>query len=109
MNLSLINVAYASSRVDTFLANVNKEIVNPLIILLFSVALVYFLYGMFEFIANQTNEEAQTKGKSHMLWGVIGMTIMMGVFTIMNVIMNTFNITGIDPEKGTVTLPPYNP
>jgi len=104
MNLIFTNVAYAN--VDTFISNVNKLIINPLIALLFGLAIVYFMYGIFEFISNQDNEEAKTKGKSHMIWGIIGIVIMMGVFTILEIIMNTFNITGIDPKEGTVQLPP---
>ncbi len=42
-----------------------------------------------------------------MLWGIIGLTIMMGVWFILGIIMNTFNIEGIDPEKGTVKLGEY--
>ncbi|MEK7572284.1 MAG: hypothetical protein AAB493_00270 [Patescibacteria group bacterium] len=107
IDIFFINVAYAS--VDSFIANVNKQIINPLILLLFALALVYFLYGVFEFISNQTNEEKKTTGKNHMIWGIIGIVIMMGVFTIMNIIMNTFNIDGINPEQGTVQLNEYNP
>ncbi len=108
MDLLFTNVAYASESVDAFIANVNRLIINPLIIFLFALAVVYFLYGIFEFISNQENEEKKTTGKRHMVWGVVGIVIMMGVFTILNMIMNTFNITGINPEQGTVTLPPAN-
>ncbi len=107
MDLFSTNVAYAS--VDSFISNVNKLIVNPLIILLFALAIVYFLYGIFQFISNQENEEVKTKGKSHMIWGIIGIVIMMGVFTILNIIMDTFNINGINPKEGTVQLDNYNP
>lgn len=101
-------IAYAT--LDSFIGNVNKEIINPLILLLFALALAYFLYGVFEFIGNQANEEKKTSGKSHMLWGIIGLTIMMGVWAILGVLLSTFpNIREIDLEKGTVTLPPYNP
>jgi TRAP-type C4-dicarboxylate transport system permease small subunit len=89
---------------DSFLGNVNEQIINPLITLLFALAIAYFLWGAFEFFLNQENEEKKTTGKSHMLWGVVGITIMMGVFMIMNVILSTFNIKGIDPEEGTVNL-----
>lgn len=105
-DLLFTNVAYAS--VDSFVSNVNKLIINPLIVLLFALAVVYFLYGVFEFISNQDSEEAKTKGKAHMIWGIVGIVIMMGVFTILNMIMNTFNITGINPEQGTVQLPSYD-
>ncbi len=104
INLFSTKVAYAS--VDSFIANVNKEIINPLILLLFALALAYFIYGVFEFIGNQNNDEKKTAGKRHMLWGVIGLTIMMGVWTILGVILNTFpNIKGINLREGTVTLP----
>ena len=109
MNLFSVNIAYASSRLDLFLSRVNTQIINPLIIFLFALALVYFLYGVFEFIANGANDEKKTAGKSHMLWGVIGLTIMMGVWAILGIILNTFDIKGIDPEQGTVDLPEYVP
>lgn len=105
MDLFFINIAYASESLDQFIFNVNRMIINPLIILLFALALVLFLFGVFEFISNQDNEEKKTKGKSHMIWGVIGITIMLGVFTLMGIIINTFGIEGIDPEQGTVNLP----
>ena len=103
MDLFSTNVAYAGG-VNTFIANMNEEIFNPLIALLFALALVYFLYGVFEFIANGNNDEKKTIGKSHMFWGVIGITIMMGVWFILGVILNTFNIEGVNLEEGTVNL-----
>ena len=107
MDLFFTNTAYAS--VDSFIANVNRLIINPLIVLLFALALAYFLWGMFEFLSNQENEEKKTKGKSHVIWGIVGITIMMGVWFIMYLILDTFNITEINPKKGTVQLNEYNP
>ena len=107
MDLLFTNIAYAS--VDSFVSNVNRLIINPIILLLFGLAVVYFLYGIFEFISNGENEEKKTTGKNHMIWGIIGIVIMMGVFTILNIIMRTFNIEGINPEEGTVQLNDYNP
>jgi uncharacterized membrane protein YidH (DUF202 family) len=94
--------------VDTFVSKVDTLIINPLITLLFALAMVYFLYGVFEFISNQENEEKKTSGKSHMLWGIIGITIMMGVWTILGIILSTLNVTNINPKTGEVTLPAYN-
>ncbi len=108
MDLFSTQVAYAS--LDSFLIKVDQLIVNPLILLLFALALAYFLYGVVEFMFNQANEEKKTSGKSHMLWGIIGITIMMGVWTILGIILNTFNLSGqINPEQGTVNLNEYNP
>ena len=102
MSIFSPNIAYAS--LDSFLAKVDSTIINPLIGLMFALAIAYFLWGVFEFIANQSNEEAKTNGRNHMLWGVVGITIMLGVWGILNIIINTFNIKGINPEQGTVHL-----
>ena len=110
MDFFLPQVAYAaSSSFDGFLTNVNKLIINPLISLLFALAIVYFLYGVFEFVMNSENEEAKTNGKSHMLWGVIGITIMLGVWTILNIVLNTLNVKNINPAENKVQLNDYNP
>jgi uncharacterized membrane protein HdeD (DUF308 family) len=109
MNFALVNTAYASESVDQFVSKLDQLIINPLILLLFALALVYFLWGVFEFLLNADNEEKRSAGKSHMLYGIIGLTIMIGVWTILSIIMNTFNITGINPQQGTVTLPVYTP
>ena len=105
MNLlfSIVPVAYAD--VDTLVKRVNKFVINPILVLLFAAALMYFLYGLFEFLSNTGSEEKRTIGKEHMLWGIIGMFIMMSVFAIMQIIMNTLGVTGIDPRGGGVTLP----
>jgi len=104
-----MQIAYAGS-LDTFIGNVNRLIINPLILLLFALAVALFLYGMLQFFTNQQSEEKKTAGKQHMIWGVIGMTIMMGVFFLMNLILSTLNIKGIDPKAGTVDkLDDYNP
>lgn len=112
MSLLSTKVAYSASKsFDEFLVNVDNMILNPIITLLFALALVYFLYGVFEFISGGDNDEKKTTGKSHMLWGVIGLTIMMGVWFIMGVILNTLNIpqSQINPPEGTVDLPDYVP
>ena len=107
MNLFSIKVAYAASKsLNGFIANVDSMIINPLIIFLFALAMVYFLYGLLEFIWNGSNDEKKTTGKSHMIWGVVGLTIMMGVWTILNILLSTLNIPSsqINPEEGTVHL-----
>jgi hypothetical protein len=80
---------------DKLIADVNQNIVNPLIALLFSVALIYFLVGLAKFVFKASDESERTAGKQHMLWGVIGMFIMFSVWAIARIIINSF---GIDPS-----------
>ena len=103
MNLFSLNIAHAdSAQLDSFIAKVDSNIINPLISFLFALAVLYFLYGVLQFFLNQTNEEKKTSAKNHMMWGVIGMTIMMSAFAIINMILRTLNIEGIDARRGTV-------
>ena len=112
MDFLFIKVAHAqaTSGVDLFITNVNRMIVNPLIYLLFAIAVVFFLYGVVEFLMNGENEEKRTTGKQHMLWGVIGLTIMIGVFAIIKLALDTFNLgDGINAQDGKVELREYRP
>ena len=65
MDLFSAKIAYAASEsFNGFIANVDNKIINPLIGLLFALAIVYFLYGVFEFLSNQENEEKKTTEKA---------------------------------------------
>ena len=92
----LINVAYAD--IGSLVKRVNTFILNPFIAFLFAVALAYFVYGVIEFLMNGDSDEARSTGKQHMLWGVIGMFIMMSVFGIMQLIITTLGVTGVSPR-----------
>ena len=95
---------------DHFIGNVDNFIINPLIIFLFALAVLFFLYGVLEFLLGSEDEEKKTTGKSHMLWGVIGITIMIGVWTILGMVLNTFGLNSqvnIDSQgNSSINLPP---
>ena len=71
------------------LAKVIVYIVNPLIYLLVAVAVVVFLWGVVEFLANAENPEGRENGKRHLVWGIVGLFIIFSVFGIMNLIQGT--------------------
>jgi succinate dehydrogenase/fumarate reductase cytochrome b subunit len=106
MDLFSAKIAYAAStNLTGFITNVDNMIINPLIDFLFALAVIYFLYGVVVFLMHQDNEEEKTSGKSHMLWGIIGIAIMLGVWTILGILVNTLGISDqINPQNGTVNL-----
>ncbi len=87
-------VAYAS--VETLVYKVDKVVLNPLIVLMFAVAIATFLFGVVEFMANRESEDARKKGQQHMIWGVVGLFIMIAVWGILKILLNTFGITGVN-------------
>jgi uncharacterized membrane protein YidH (DUF202 family) len=72
--------------VDNLLSKINTQILNPIIGLLIAIALVVFLYGVVEFIAGADNQEKRETGKKHMIWGIVGLFIMVAVFGLMNLL-----------------------
>lgn len=78
--------------VHELLYRVNQYILNPIITLLFAVALVVFIWGIVQFISQTNNEEARAKGKQHLVWGIVGLLIMVSVFGIMQLIVDTFDL-----------------
>ncbi|OJI08687.1 MAG: hypothetical protein COV08_03300 [Candidatus Vogelbacteria bacterium CG10_big_fil_rev_8_21_14_0_10_49_38] len=72
------------------LDNIKEQIINPVIMLLFGLALLYFLWGLVQFLAKNNSAVVDKKElRDKMIYGLIGMTIMASVFGIMHVITNT--------------------
>lgn len=69
--------------VDPIISN----IVNPLIKLIFAVAIVVFVYGVFQLVWG--GEEARKSGKMSIIGGLIGMFIMMSAWGIIYLISGT--------------------
>ena len=77
-----------------FIGKVEVVILNPLIKLGMVVALIVFLYGIFEFLRDGASSEGRKKGGQHILWGLIGIFIMVAAGGIMNVICGSWGIAG---------------
>lgn len=83
--------------VKALLAKIYEQLLNPLIALLFALALLYFMYGIFEFIKGSDSEDARKTGGQHILWGFIGLLIMFSVYGILRVLTNTLGVPAINP------------
>jgi hypothetical protein len=94
MIFQIIPTAEASAA--TLMASINRVIINPLIIFLFALAVVYFLYGVIRYFLSPDNEEVRKTSKSQMIWGIIGMFIMISVFGIMRLITNTIGVPSLN-------------
>jgi hypothetical protein len=98
----LIPTAHAQSApasVIEFVGRINEFFLNPLIVLMFTIALVTFIWGMFSFFGRKDNTEELEKGKRHILWGIIGMAIMVSVFGLMTFITSTTSGGIVNPSS----------
>lgn len=82
------------------LANLNNVVVRPAILLLFGVAFVVFVWGIVEFIKNADDVKGRDTGKRSIIWGIVGMVIMVSVYGIINVVAGTIGVNPSDlPEQ----------
>jgi len=96
----LVPVVYAQNTgVENLLGKINEHVLNPLIILLFAVAFVQFVIGLFNFFGARENAEDLEKGKKHIVWGIIGMAIMVSVFGIMSFLTSSIGTGDVNPDS----------
>lgn len=70
---------------------------KPVISLLFAVAFVVFVYGVFQFIAKRDDDKGREEGKNSIIYGILGMVIMLSVFGIIDIISGTIGIDDPTP------------
>lgn len=88
--------------ITSLLGKINQYILNPIIVLLFAIALLVFFWGIVEFIRDAGSEDGRENGKRNILWGIVGMFVMVAVYGIIRIILNTIGIApGSVPFMGT--------
>ncbi len=89
-------LAYAAAEdiARNFVAKINDVILFPLISLMSGIALLFFLYGVFEYIKGAGSAEAHEKGQKHILWGIVGLLIMVSAYAILTIAANTVGVGG---------------
>ncbi len=106
-NLGYLSLAFAfpalafaqvnASNVSTLGQGIIGLINNVAIPLLFAVAFIVFIWGVFQyFIAGGADEEKRETGKSLMLWGIIGFFVMVSVWGLVNILRGTFQFGSQD-------------
>ncbi len=91
-------IAYAAtashvSAAQGMLAKIEDVILFPLMTLMIAVALFVFLWGLFEYVRDADNESARSTGKMHMMYGIIGLVVMVSALAILKIAAGTFGIT----------------
>ncbi len=77
---------------DTHLTNIQNNILTPIIYLLFALAILYFMWGVMIFIRNADSPEKREEGFQHMIWGLVGLFIMLSVKGIIGIILATLGL-----------------
>lgn len=69
-------------------------ILNQVIPILMVIATIVFLYGVIAYITSAGDEEKQAGGKFYMIWGLIGLFVIVAMWGIVRILVNTFGVGG---------------
>ena len=71
----------------TIVGKITAAFVNPALALIFAIGLLVFIYGLVEFIWGLSQEtDKKQQGKDHMIWGLVGMFVMVSALAILKII-----------------------
>jgi len=74
---------------------ISNAIIDPFLALIFGVGLVVFVWGVVQYMIGLSGgggAENQEKGKRHMIYGILGMAIMLSAWAIIQLIANTIGV-----------------
>jgi len=78
------DLAYTICRIAGF--------INIIIPILISAAVLVFIWGVIGYVLGGS-EEAKDEGKKRMLYGLIGLLVIVSIWGIVSIVKNTFGIT----------------
>jgi hypothetical protein len=85
-----INVGVIKSYSDSIISLINTVFVP----VLFAIAFLYFLYGVYKyFILGAAEEKSREEGRDFILWSVIGFAVILSVWGLVAIVTNTFGLT----------------
>jgi len=60
--------------------------------LLFALATMLFIWGVVQYVIGADSEEKRTKGRNFIIWGIIGLAVMAGLWGLVKIFGDTFNV-----------------
>ena len=79
--------AFANTVSDVLVTILN--ILNIIIPLLISLGIVYFIWGVVEYVLSG-NTEKKEQGQQHMIWGIVGLAVIVSIWGLVAVLRNQF-------------------
>jgi len=69
-----------------------NAIINTIIPFIVGLAVFIIIWGVFTYIAGAGDEEKRATAKSFIIWGVVGVFIMLSIWGLVNILVNSINL-----------------
>lgn len=105
-------IAFASpalAAVTTFKQLINEvligSILRPIVPFLIGLAVVIFIYGVLTTMLSEGGEKKED-GKQYMMWGIVGIFVMVSVWGLVGILSSTFSLDNTTIPTIKITIPP---
>jgi len=78
-------------------------ILNPAMDLLIAAAVILFLYGVIKYVSGGDDEAKRKEAKNYIVYGIIGLFVMVSVWGLVNLLAGTFSLNPAIPRPATYT------
>jgi len=68
------------------------RIINALMPFIVGLAVLFFMWGVFQFVKSSGNEDEITEGRNRMIYGIIAIFVMVSVWGFVNLLDETFGL-----------------
>ena len=79
-----------------------QQLLNSIVPVLIVLGVVYFVWGVVQYVI-AGGEEVKTKGRDKMIYGIIGLAVIIGLWGLVNIVVNTFNLNASAPSLASLT------
>jgi len=67
------------------------QLLDAIVPVLIALAVVYFVWGVVQFVISN-DEEAKTTGRNRIIFGIIGLAVIIGLWGLVSLLSNTFGL-----------------
>jgi hypothetical protein len=105
MEIYLIPIANAQT-INGIVSRIT-DILNLIIPIIFAIATIVFFWGIVLFITSGGDEEKRKEGRAYIIYGLIGLFVMVAVWGIVNVFIGFFFPSGVPRTVDVPNIPGF--
>jgi len=74
-----------------------SNLINLAIPVVLALAVLYFFWGLAQYVLAQGSEDKREEGRNIMIWGIIALFVMVSVWGLIRLLQDTFNVKDQSP------------
>jgi len=80
------------------------DFINRLIPFVIGLTVLFFLWGIFKLVFSAKDSDARAEARGYIIWGIIGLAVMVSVWGLVNLLTSTFSLNqNVPPPPGVPT------